>query len=113
VVGKQKNLAEAFRWYYKSAMAGNDSGMYNVGYFYTTDSIGPHNYNLAMEWFLKSAEKGNGRAMDDIGFIYKDGLGVKVSYSEALKWFRKSAETGFVPGICHVGTILVKRDSPY
>ena len=95
---KNKDYAEAFRWYLQGAQMGFGESQYNVCRF-AAQGLGGANtdYQQAMKWCSQLAESGDDHSalgQFGMGRIYEDGLGVPKNSKLAAQWYTKSAEQG-------------------
>lgn len=104
--GVPQSLAEAMKWYRKSAEQGYAGAQLILGDCYATGNGVSQSWPEAVKWYRKSAEQGNDLAQNNLGLCYENGEGVSQSWSEAVKWYRKAAEQGsaiaqFKLGLCY------------
>ena len=92
--GVEKDYAEAFNWWSKSAEQGYVVAQNNLGLMYYNGYGVEKDYAKAFNWWSKSAEQGLAWAQNNLGDMYYYGRGVKEDYAEAAKWYRKAAEQG-------------------
>ncbi len=64
--GVTKDYAQAAKWYQKSADAGNDGGMVNLGVSYYNGTGITKDTTLAISWLKKAAAMGNQKAKDNL-----------------------------------------------
>ena len=107
---KRNELAEALRWFRKSADQGDARGQLTVGEFYFKGWGLPKNDKEAMVWYRKSADQGNAAAQDKVGRSFHDGSGVRRDYPEAMKWFTKAADQGFAASQTAVCAMYIKGE---
>jgi TPR repeat protein len=91
---RQRNFAEALRWYRVAANQGNADAQLALGNLYAQGEGVQQDYGAALLWYRKAAEQGNLEAQDNVGFFYLSGMGVAQDYGEAMRWLRKSAAQG-------------------
>lgn len=87
------NLAEALKWFRKSAEQGNPDAQYSLGQMYEDGEGVPQNYSLAAHWYRKAAEHvpdlgGAGQGRYHLGLLYLDGRGVPKDYVQSYMWLR-------------------------
>ena len=94
---------EAFKWYYKSAVNGNEKAQCIVGMYFFEGKFVKQDYDEAFKWFLKSAimaEKKNEQDSFEsyvfylVGYCYYYGYGTSLDLEEAKIWLEKSADLG-------------------
>jgi TPR repeat protein len=83
-----KDVAQAERWFLKSAGQGNAEAQENLGEIY----LDAKRYPEALQWLNLSALQGRMRAQLLVGNLYYFGLGVKQDPATAMKWWRLAAE---------------------
>ncbi len=93
--GVNWDLAEAGRWYLRSATRGNAEAQYALGMM---AEGGRESYGEAFRWYSISAEQGNSDAQYGLCMMYQLGKGIEENPSESVKWCRKSAEQGNASG---------------
>jgi len=101
--GKEKDYAEAVKWYRKAAEQGDADGQCNLGVMYENGYGVTQDYAEAVKWYRKAAEQGYARAQCSLGVMYQSGNGVTWDNEEALKWYRKAAEQGYARAQCNLG----------
>ncbi len=88
------SLADAEKWFKRSAKAGNARAMLVLGAFYerftyTLFQSFTEGLVKAVDWYRQAAEAGNADAMAGLGFCYANGRGVKADEAQAIVWYRK------------------------
>lgn len=91
----KRNLAEALKWYKKSAANGNPDAQNSLGQMYENGEGVKQSYVLAAKWYRKAAEHvpdlgGASQGRNNLGLLYLDGRGVPRDYVQAYMWFRLS-----------------------
>lgn len=84
----------AFRFFERSANAGNAEGQVRLAQMYSRGQGVPQNYTEAAVWNQRAAEQGSAEGQSQLGAAYSIGRGVPQNYPEAFKWFRLAAEQG-------------------
>lgn len=92
--GVPKDLAEALKWYRKSAVQGYSSAQNDVGKFYENGWVVAQDYVEAMKWYVLSANQGLSYGQHNLALLFYGGQGTPKDYVEAAKWFSKAAEQG-------------------
>lgn len=95
--GVNKDLAEAFNWYLKSAEQGNTKGAYRTGLAYLKGKGVPKNNEFALKWLQMAADRGYERAIYYLGVMYEKGEGVDVNLTRALSNYKKAYTAGYSP----------------
>ena len=92
---EEKDYAEAFRCYKKSAELGYARGQYELGICYSTPKGVTLDEEQAINWKLKAAENGYAEAQYQIGLYYEIGIGsFKKDLKQARFWYQKAADQG-------------------
>lgn len=111
-----RDLAEAARWFLKSAANGYPNAQNNLGELLANGRGVKKDLIEAIGWFRKAAEAGHVKAQYNLGNCYLQGDGVASDFSQAVTWFRKAAEGGhsaaqFQMGVlCLAGIDVVSKD---
>jgi TPR repeat protein len=92
--GLRHSPAEAFRWYAKSALAGDASGQSNLGACYEHGLGCQQSYVKAVKWYRLSAAQRLGTASMNLGYCYLHGRGVSADKVEAMRLFRRAVAQG-------------------
>jgi len=92
-IGTDKDIAQAFYWFEKSASAGDPLGHYKVGCYYSGQGEGviPQDKIKALQHKIFAAEKGYVRAQNDVAAIYY----LSQDMSKAIMWWEKAAAQGY------------------
>ena len=94
VLGIEKDLEEAVKWYRKAAEQGYAPAQDDLGdCYYFGDGVDV-DYVEAAKWYRRAAEQGDQFAQNSLGDCYYYGYGVDVDNVKAVKWYKKSAEQG-------------------
>ena len=86
-VGIDADIAEAIRWYRRSARQGDKRAMFSLGqiaYF-------GRDYSEALLWFKRAADKGHHRSDFWIGKLYWRGQGIPLDQQQAKQYFARAA----------------------
>jgi len=97
--GVSKDLNKSFKWFEKSANAGNTHAYSKLGNIYASKK----DFENAFIWFEKAALKGDAKAAYNLGYFYTGGLGVKMDLKKAFKWYTFSAENGNIDAQINLG----------
>lgn len=95
ILGIEKNLEEAVKWYRKAAEQGYAPAQDSLGDCHHFGHGVDVDYVEAVKWYRKAAEQGYRFAQFSLGMCYHFGHGVDEDDIEAVKWYRKAAEQGF------------------
>jgi len=93
-VGVPRDLAEAAKWYQRSASQGIAAAQNNLGLMYAQGRGVPQDVVLAVKFWRDAAAKDHVVAKFDLALAYFRGEGVAEDRVEARRWFRASAELG-------------------
>ena len=86
--GVDKNIAEAQRWYRKSARIGDPHAMFSLGQI-SYDSLA---FTDARRWFMRASKHGHVRSLYWLGKMLKRGQGSPPNRSEAFALFHRAAQ---------------------
>ncbi|MDR1966851.1 MAG: sel1 repeat family protein [Synergistaceae bacterium] len=103
-----QNYEEAFKFYLKSAEAGDSAAMNAVGFMRRNGQGVPQDYGEAMKWYRAAASNGYAAAMNNIGYLYELGLGIAPDRQEAMKWYLQAAEGGDGEAMAHLGHLYAE-----
>lgn len=95
ILGIEKDLEEAVKWYRKAAEQGYAPAQDSLGDCHHFGHGVDVDYVEAVKWYRKAAEQGYRFAQFSLGMCYHFGHGVDEDDIEAVKWYRKAAEQGF------------------
>ncbi|MCB1529163.1 MAG: SEL1-like repeat protein [Hyphomicrobiaceae bacterium] len=113
--GIKPDLAEAMRWYQRSAALGFAQSQYRVATFYERGLGTVQDNARAKVWYQRAAENGNVKAMHNLA-VLSAGQSAKVpDYATAARWFQSAADHGladsqFNLAILREGGLGVARD---
>jgi len=92
--GLRYSPKETYRWYAKSALAGDPNGQNNLGACFEHGLGCAQSYAKAAKWYRLAAAQGLGTAAMNLGYHYLRGHGVPRDPAEALRLFREAVERG-------------------
>lgn len=92
--GRRHSPKQAFRWYARSALAGDAGGQNNLGSCYYHGIGCRQSYGNAVKWYLRAAAQRESTASSNLGHCYLGGYGVPVDKAKALMWFRAAVAQG-------------------
>lgn len=92
--GLRFNSKETYRWYSRSALAGDANGQCNLGACYEHGLGCAQSYVKAVKWYRLSAAQRLGTASMNLGYCYLRGHGVPADKAEALRLFRLAVAQG-------------------
>ncbi|KAG9288048.1 hypothetical protein G9A89_017643 [Geosiphon pyriformis] len=95
-----RNSKTAFKWYEKSASAGNVTAKRRVGLCYRNGIGCEVDLKKSLKCFKEAAELGswNGMADYEVAWCYQFGIGVEKDIHEGMKWYVCSAKKGYLKG---------------
>ena len=88
--GIEQNYFEAFKWFVKSAEAGNKFAQYSLGSLYYYGNGTPQNYEKAFYYFKLSADQDNAYACYETAKMLRDGIGTAEKKEQAEIYFQKA-----------------------
>lgn len=92
--GVEQNYFGAFKWFEKSAEAGNKFAQYSLGSLYFYGNGVEQNFEKAFEYYKLSADQDNSYACYETAKMLRDGVGATKNPEQAEIYFRK-AYNGF------------------
>ena len=92
--GLRYSPKQAYRWYAKSALAGDANGQNNLGACYEHGLGCTQSYAKAVKWYRLAAAQELAYASSNLGYCYLRGHGVPADTSTALGWFEKALAQG-------------------
>ena len=87
-------MAEAMKWYRKSADQGVAGAQFSLGNMYFSGHGIPHDDVEAVKWYRKAADQGDAYGQFYLGGMYEMGYGVPQDNVEACMWFNLSTAQG-------------------
>ncbi len=85
---------QTYRWYAKSALAGDPNGQNNLGACYEHGLGCTQSYPKAVKWYRLAAAQGLAYASSNLGYCHLRGHGVPADKATALAWFQKALAQG-------------------
>lgn len=92
--GLRHSPRQTFRWYSRSALAGDANGQNNLGACYEHGLGCAQSYPKAVKWYRLSAAQSLGTATMNLGYCHLRGHGLPADTGEALRLFRLAVEQG-------------------
>jgi hypothetical protein len=92
--GLRYSPRQAFRWYARSAMAGDAHGQNNVGACYEHGVGCKQSYASAARYYRLAAGQDLSTAAMNLGYCYLHGHGIARHEELALRWFKTAVELG-------------------
>ena len=91
---RRRNLAEAVKWYRRSAEQGDRYSQYNLAVMLLKGQGTAQDAEEAFRWCCLAAEQGLAEAQLHLGDLYHAGHGVTADVALAEAWYEKAAEQG-------------------
>ena len=91
---KEKDYAEAVKWFRKAADKGNAEAQCMLGVCYAKGQGVEKDPKQAVGWYRKAADQGQKEAQGNLAQCYTDGQGVPKDLEKAVYWSRKAADQG-------------------
>jgi len=107
--GVKQNNDEAFKWYKKSADAGEPWGINNLGVAYKNAWGVEKDLERATKLYHQSAKLGWLPAMGSYAYNLRWGLGIEKNIEDAVRWYRLGAERG--DSYCQYNLAMYFRDA--
>lgn len=92
--GTEQDYSEAFKWFQKASLAGNDYAQYSLGSLYFYGNGTQQDYSKAFSWYKKSADLGNIFACYSAAKMLNEGIGAEKNTEQTDHYF-KNAYQGF------------------
>ena len=92
--GTEQDYSKAFKWFQKSALAGNNYAQYSLGSLYFYGNGTQQDYTKAFSWYKKSADLNNIFACYSTAKMLDEGIGTEKNAEQAEHYF-KNAYKGF------------------
>ncbi|HEY6633765.1 MAG TPA: peptidoglycan-binding protein [Rhizobiaceae bacterium] len=106
--GVKADMAEAAKWYERSAEAGFAPAEYRIGNMYEKGTGVTRDVARSRDWYEKAAEKGNASAMHNLAVLYAMGADGQTDNDAAAMWFIKAAELGVKDSQFNLGILSAK-----
>ena len=112
---KERNYADAVKFYQKAAEMGYVDSQYNLGYCYEHGRGVLKNIQMAVYWYTPAAEKGHRLAQYHLAQCYDNVDSILHDQAAAIKWYQEAAAQGNAEaqnkiGLCYLnGTGLEKN----
>jgi hypothetical protein len=110
--GLRYSPKQTYRWYSRSALAGDANGQNNLGACYEHGLGCLQSYTKALKWYRLSAAQQCGTASMNLGYCYLNGHGVPANKDEALRLFRLAVEQGEEKAVKEVERLEGTMDKP-
>ncbi|WP_306120018.1 MULTISPECIES: peptidoglycan-binding protein [unclassified Roseitalea] len=102
------DMAEALKWYVRSAELGFAPAQYRAGNFYEKGFGTERDYAAAKAWYQLAAEQGNASAMHNLAVLFASGVDGQPDFDSAARWFLRAAELGVRDSQFNLGILAAK-----
>ena len=106
--GLASDMAQAAKWYEKSAELGFAPAQYRIGNLYEKGIGVTRDLAASRTWYQRAAETGNASAMHNLAVLYAMGADGQTNNDEAARWFVKAAELGVKDSQFNLGILAAK-----
>ena len=110
--GVQRNDLKAYEHFKISANAGNQDGLYYMGYMIENDLIKGFNSDNKLEeaikYYKKAAAKNQTDALTDLAFIYENGIVGEPNYNKALQLYKNAIELNNARAMNNLASMYLK-----
>jgi TPR repeat protein len=96
--GLERNIAEAIKWFVKSAEQGNADAQASLGSIYWLGQNGDIDYVKSYGWYLMAANQGHSGSEYLVGYCLTTGTGTPQDIKLGATWYLKSARHGEMRG---------------
>jgi TPR repeat protein len=108
----RENEAEAVRWYWRAAEAGEKTAMMMLGWHYQNGRSVSQDTAQAIRWYRRAAELGNAQGALRLARFLAQGHGGADGRAEATRWYRVAAEAGAPAALAELGFRLGRAAEP-
>jgi localization factor PodJL len=106
--GVKADMAEAAKWYEKSAEIGFAPAQYRIGNMYEKGAGVAQDLGMARRWYEQAADSGNATAMHNLAVLNAMGTDGRADNDVAAKWFVEAAEHGVKDSQFNLGILAAK-----
>jgi localization factor PodJL len=106
--GVKSDMAEAARWYEKSAELGFAPAQYRIGNFYEKGTGVARDIAKAKTWYQLAANQGNASAMHNLAVLFAMGADGTADNDSAVRWFTQAADLGVKDSQFNLGILAAK-----
>ena len=106
VLCKEKEYAQALKWFMRAAENGHPTSQYNIGKIYYKGLLGTFDFPNALKWFIGAAKRGSDEANNMLGVMYEEGKGVTQSYDTAYEYYLVAANAGNAAAQYNIGCLI-------
>ena len=104
--GVARDVAEAAKWYRRSASQGVSAAENNLGLMYAQGRGVPRDVVQAAQLWHSAAEKNHVIAQFNLGLAYFRGEGVKKNEQTAIRWLRRAGDLGLANAQYAMGQVI-------
>ena len=101
-------LAEAFKWYERSAETGFAPAQYRLGNLFEAGTGTGRDLAAAKTWYQLAAEQGNASAMHNLAVLFANGAGGAPDFDSAARWFLRAAGLGVRDSQFNLGVLSAR-----
>jgi localization factor PodJL len=106
--GVKADMAEASKWYTRSAELGFAPAQYRIGNFHEKGIGVKRDVATAKTWYQMSAEQGNASAMHNLAVLFAMGADGVTDNESAARWFTRAADLGVKDSQFNLGILAAK-----
>lgn len=92
--GKVQDYAEAVKWYFKAAEAGDADAQFSLGYCFLSGHGVDEDDVAACRWLEQAANQKHPDAIYNLGLCYEQGTGVPMNIGKALELYSEAVQLG-------------------
>lgn len=108
----EKNPKRALFWYERLALVGDLNGLFMQGHLYSSGSLGPSDYAIAMQKYRECARQEHASCQRKMADFYRDGKGVGKNTILALFWYEKAYANGDGSSIDWINSLKAEQSKP-
>ncbi len=106
--GVKADMAEAAKWYERSAQMGFAPAQYRIGNFNEKGIGVARDVAKAKTWYQMAAEQGNASAMHNLAVLFAMGVDGTTDNESAGRWFVRAADLGVKDSQFNLGILSAK-----
>ena len=93
-LSREEAIAQAIKYYERSANQGNADAQYSLYTIFYEGIYVQKNYEESFKWGMMAAKQGHAGAEHGVAEAYQYGNGVNIDHKEAVKWYEKAVNQG-------------------
>lgn len=105
---RERDFAEAVRWYRLLAEGGDARAQTSLGHMFTNGRGVVKDLVEAVLWYRRAAEQNDAAGQASLGYAYETGGGVTKDYGQAVAWYSRAASQGFALAQGNLGLMYEK-----